>query len=68
MVQSEKRWLNPEGLEEELVITTSTQAKMRMKKMIPYSKVGKFIRYDRLKINEWLEKHDITGFVNESKF
>lgn len=56
----EKRWLSPNNLELEFEIKTSTQAKMRMAKKIPFSKIGKFIRYDRELINEWLETHNVT--------
>lgn len=68
MQQQEKRWLTPEELYEKISISESTQAKMRMKKLIPYSKIGgKFIRYDLIKIDEWLEKHDVTEFIYENK-
>jgi len=43
-----KRWLTPTELEAEYGFSKSTQAKMRMisnKYTIPFSKVGKFIRY-----------------------
>lgn len=50
-----KDWLSPVELEQEFGLKTSTQNKMRMAKKIPYSKVGSFVRYSRVKINEWLE-------------
>ena len=59
-----KRWLNPSELAEEFGISKSTQSKMRMqssKSNLPYSKVGKYVRYDRLAINKWLEDHKIKG-------
>lgn len=53
-----KRWLNPDELFYELGISKSWQAKLRMQKKIPFSKIGnKFIRYDRLEINKWLENN-----------
>ena len=55
----QKRWLNPTELEEEFGISKSTQAKMRMNRAIPFNKVSKFIRYDRIEINLWLEEHKI---------
>lgn len=62
MVQEQKRWLNPKELEQEYAISQSTQAKYRMQKKIPFSKIGsKFIRYDVQKIEKWLENHEIVG-------
>lgn len=55
-----KRWLNPQELEDEFGIAKSTQAKKRMDGKIPHSKIGnKFIRYDRLEIDKWLEDHQV---------
>ena len=59
-----KRWLNPSELEQEYGFSKSTQAKMRMtsnSSTIPFSKIGKFIRYDRHLIDAWLEQHSIQG-------
>lgn len=62
MDKNTKRWLSPKYLEEVYEIKESTQAKMRMKKQIPFSKVGgKFIRYDRFEIDKWLENHKVVG-------
>ena len=55
-----KRWLSPVDMEEEFGISKSAQAKMRMQRMIPFSKVGNFIRYDRNEIDKWLERHAIV--------
>ena len=56
----QKRWLTPKELEEEFGISKSTQAKYRMNNKIPYSKIGKYIRYDRNDIDSWLENHKIS--------
>lgn len=60
-----KRWLSPDDLETEYGFSKSTQAKMRMasnSSTIPFSKIGgKFIRYDRLLIDKWLEEHQVQG-------
>ena len=60
-----KRWLTPNSLELEYGFSKSTQAKMRMatnNSTIPFSKIGgKYIRYDRFLIDEWLEKHQVQG-------
>lgn len=63
--QNEKRWLDPSELEEEFHISKSAQSKMRMasnRSTLPYSKIGgKFIRYDRVLIDKWLENHNVQG-------
>ena len=63
--QNEKRWLDPSELEKEFHISKSAQAKMRMvssSSTLPYSKIGgKFIRYDRVAIDKWLEDHQVQG-------
>ena len=54
-----KRWLSPKELASEFGLGLSTQAKLRMNNKIPYSRVGNYIRYDRLKIDTWLENNSI---------
>ena len=57
-----KRWLNPSELEIEFGFSESSQAKMRMtsnSSTLPFSKVGKYIRYDRIEIDSWLESHKV---------
>jgi len=56
-----KRWLDPSEFADEFNISKSTQSKMRMRNLLPYSKVGKFVRYDRVAINQWLIDHKIQG-------
>ncbi len=55
----QKRWMNPTDLEEEFGISKSTQAKMRMNRTIPYSKISKFVKYDRVEIDKWLEDNKV---------
>ncbi len=61
MLREQKRWLSPAELEVEYGIKRNTQSKMRMRSAkikIPFSKIGsKLIRYDRYKIDNWLEKN-----------
>jgi predicted DNA-binding transcriptional regulator AlpA len=61
----QKRWLNPDELEAEYSFSKSVQSKMRMasnSSTLPYSKIGgKFIRYDRVAIDKWLENHQVQG-------
>jgi len=59
-----KQWLSPSELAEEYGFSKSTQSKMRMQNSastLPFSKVGKYIRYSRAAINAWLEAHKIQG-------
>ena len=55
----QKEWLNPSGLKEEYGFSISTQAKYRMDRKIPFSKIGKYIRYNRADINEWLNSNRV---------
>ena len=63
--QYAKRWLSIKNVEEEYGFSRSTQAKMRMvsnSSTIPFSKIGgKYIRYDRFAIDNWLESHQVQG-------
>lgn len=65
--QYPKRWLDPVEFAEVYGFSVSTQAKMRMasnRSTLPYSKIGgKFIRYDRILIDKWLEDHNVQGGV-----
>lgn len=59
-----KRWLNPSELEAEYGFSKSSQAKMRMvsnSSKIPFSKIGNFIKYDRIAIDKWLEANQVQG-------
>ena len=63
--QYTKRWLSPDDLEQEYGFSKSSQAKMRMHSnpsTIPFSKIGgKYIRYDRVLLDQWLENHQVQG-------
>ena len=54
-----KEWLTPQDLEIEFGIKISTQNKMRMARKLPYSKIGKFVRYNRSKINKMFEDAEV---------
>jgi len=62
---SENRWLTPSELEEEFGFSKSSQSKMRMvsnSSTIPFSKIGgKYIRYNVILIDKWLEAHQVQG-------
>ena len=62
--ENKNRWLSPSDIEEEYGFSKSTQSKMRMQSSsstIPFSKIGKYIRYDRVAIDKWLEEHQVQG-------
>jgi hypothetical protein len=64
MKVEEKRWLTPDDFEILFGVYKSTQAKMRMlssKSNLPFVKFGRFIRYDRLEIDKWLESNKVVG-------
>jgi len=66
MCTMKKDWLTPNDLEVEYGFSKSTQAKMRMTKSksnMPFSKIGRYIRYKREDINQWLEEHKIQGVM-----
>lgn len=67
MTNIEKRWLDISEFEEEFHISKSAQSKFRMasnSSTLPFSKIGgKFIRYDRLLIDKWLEAHNVQGGI-----
>lgn len=52
-----KQWLTPQELYTEYKFALSTQAKYRMERRIPFSKIGRYIRYNRDDINQWLNDH-----------
>ena len=56
----QKRWLTPQDLLTEFNISIKIQNRLRSEKKIPYSKVGRQVRYDRVEINKWLENHAVA--------
>jgi len=60
------RWLTPDDVAKPTnvggySIPKQTQSKMRMAGTIPYSKISsKFIRYDRIELDKWLESHAVV--------
>lgn len=49
-----KKWLTPNDVAEEFGFSKSRQARLRMERKIPFSKIGSYIRYNRETINKWL--------------
>jgi hypothetical protein len=53
------KWINPKVFAEEFGMAITTQAKLRMQRKIPYTKIGGFIYYNRNDIDQWLELHKL---------
>jgi hypothetical protein len=53
--QTTKEWLTIQDLENEFGIPRQSQSKMRMAKKLPFSKIGKYVRYKRSDINKLFE-------------
>ncbi|MBD3807292.1 MAG: helix-turn-helix domain-containing protein [Epsilonproteobacteria bacterium] len=54
-----KRFLTTTELFKEYGFSESNQAKMRMAKKIPFNKIGRYIRYDRVEIDKWIESNKV---------
>lgn len=66
-ISTQKRWLNPSELETEYGFSKSWQGKARMsgsRSNLPFSKIGKFVKYDRFTIDKWLKLHQVQGEVS----
>lgn len=48
------RWLTPDTLAKEYGFSKSNQDKLRMNKKIPFCKIGRYVRYDRIEIDKWI--------------
>ena len=58
----QKEWINPGEVSKEFGFSVSTLAKWRMtNKHLKYSKMGKYIKYKRSDIVEFLEAHTIEA-------
>ncbi|MBU1669329.1 helix-turn-helix domain-containing protein [bacterium] len=54
-----KRWLTPNDLANEYGFSKSNQDKLRMNRKIPFCKIGRYVRYDRLEIDKWIEDNRV---------
>ena len=56
------RWMTPKQLADEYGFSESWQNKARMVSSgstLPFHKVGKFFKYDRLEIDAWIAEHKV---------
>ena len=65
MTENSNRWLDIEQLEEIYRIKKSSQALLRMRKQIPFSKINRMIRYSTDEIEKWLEDAKVTKGLNK---
>ena len=56
----EKEFLSPEEVERLYGFKKSTQAKWRMQGLIPFRKIGRFIRYNHAELKQWIDKGAIA--------
>ena len=59
-----KQWISFTELEAEYGFLVASQAKMRMmdeSSTFPFSRIGNTIRYDRHKVDQWLEEHSMCS-------
>lgn len=57
----QKDWLNPNEVNQEFGFSVSTLAKWRMQnKFLPFSKIGKYIKYKRADIEAFLNSNVIV--------
>jgi hypothetical protein len=57
-IQIKKDWLNPKEVKDDYGLSTSTLAKWRMdNKYLQFSKVGKYIKYKRSDIENFLNSN-----------
>jgi hypothetical protein len=54
-----KIYLNPKELKKVYNFSIDNQAKLRMDRKIPFSKIGRYIRYNRKDIENWIENNKI---------
>ena len=60
LVVGQKEWLDPREARTEFGFSTSTLSKWRMKNLnLPFSKMGKYIRYKRSDIEKFLESNKV---------
>lgn len=63
-----KGWLNPNDVYKEFGFSVSTLAKWRMQnKFLPFSKIGKYIKYKRADIEAFLNSNIIDAETQKIK-
>jgi hypothetical protein len=68
METSNKQWLNPKEVNADYGLSVSTLAKWRMYNLhLPYSKIGKYIKYKRDDIEAFLDSNIVEAVNGGAK-
>jgi predicted DNA-binding transcriptional regulator AlpA len=59
-MEIKNNWLDPKNLLSEYGVSITTQNRLRMERKIPYSKIGKMVRYNRDEIETWFSDHKVN--------
>ena len=54
-----KKYLNPKELKKIYGFSIDNQAKLRADRKIPFSKIGRYIRYSRDEIDNWIQTNKV---------
>ncbi len=55
MLEDTKDWLDPNDLKKKCGFSIARQANLRSEKKIPFHKRGRYIRYKKSDIDQWLD-------------
>ncbi len=58
-ISDKKEWLNPKEVFEIYGLTEEYQRTMRGQRRIPFTKVGSSVRYNKAKLDEWMENGSV---------
>jgi len=64
MAEERKQWLTPVDVanpDDDFAISKSTQARLRGARKIPFVRMGRQIRYERVKLEAWMRSHEVKG-------
>ena len=56
----EQKWFDPKSLEAKRGFSRSRQATLRSEGKIPYYRIGRYIRYLKTEIDEWILSHKVV--------
>ena len=58
---TDKRWLTIADFAALFNISKTTQQNMRNDRVLPFSKIGKMVRYDRIEIDKFFESNAVVA-------
>ena len=56
-----KQWLTPEDVKKEFGLSIPTQHRFRKNKGMPFSKIGRAVRFNRQELDKWFLANQIGG-------